>query len=76
MTLLRERYGVDTVVANPPCHTHIRYLRSHTKNVRLPRSEDLGRRLFCLPIHPAMSDTDNRYICAAVWEAVRQLREG
>lgn len=72
--LLRDEYGVNTIIANPPVHSTVPYLRSHVGDVHLPVSEELGARLFCPPIHPAMSDDDNRYICAALWEAVERLR--
>jgi len=74
MSVLRERFAVDTVIANPPCHTEIPFLRNHVGELRLPVSEDLARRLLCLPMHPAMSNHDNEYICAAVWEAVEAVR--
>ncbi len=75
MSVLRERFAVDTVVANPPCHSMIPFLRNHVGEVHLPVSEDLARRLLCLPMHPAMSNHDNEYICAAVWEAVEAVRD-
>lgn len=75
--LLRERYEVQTVVANPPVHTQVPLVARWTEGQSLPRSEELGRRLFCVPIHPRMTEEDNRYICAAVWEAAEQVaREG
>jgi dTDP-4-amino-4,6-dideoxygalactose transaminase len=70
LELLKRRFGVQSVVANPPCHSSHPFLRRHTPGVRLPVSEELGRRLFCLPIHPAMSDEDNEYICAALCQAL------
>jgi perosamine synthetase len=74
LTILRERYEVETVVANPPQHTVVPFIAAHTEGQRLPISEDLGRRLFCLPIHPTMTEEDNAYLCAALWEAVEQVR--
>ncbi len=73
--LLRERYEVDTVVANPSVHTTIPFIARHTAGQALPRSEELGRRLLCLPIHPTMTEADNAYIAAAVGAAVAQVAE-
>jgi len=73
MTLLRDEYGVDTVVANPPVQDSFPYIRRLTSGQQLPFSHEIGQRLFCPPIHPAMSDADNEYIAAAIWEAVAQL---
>jgi perosamine synthetase len=72
--LLLERFRVQTVVANPPCHSAFPFLRKHTPGVSLPVSEDVGKRLFCLPIHPAMPEADNEYLCAALLETLDDLR--
>jgi len=74
MGLLADDYGVDTVTANPPCHTTVTFIQAHTRGQRLPVSEEVGARLFCPPIHPMMSDEDNEFICAAIWEAVERMR--
>jgi perosamine synthetase len=75
MALLREEYQVDSVVANPPVHRVNPMLREHTGNVHLPVSEEIAARLFCVPMHPRMSDDDNAYICAALWESVEKIRQ-
>ena len=73
--MLREDYRVNTVIANPPVHSTVPFLRAHVGDVHLPVSEEVGARLFCPPIHPAMSDHDNRYICAAILDAAARLRD-
>jgi perosamine synthetase len=70
-----DDYHVNTVVANPPCHSTIPFLAEHTGKPDLPISEEVGARLFCIPIHPCMSDEDNQYICAATWEAMERVRK-
>jgi len=72
--LLHDEYNVNTVIANPPVHSTVPYLRKLVGDVELPVSEEIGTRLFCPPINPAMSDEDNRYICAAIWDAVERVR--
>jgi len=73
MALLAEEYGVDTVIANPPV-THIPgVIAEAIKGQEVPVSEQLGERLFCAPIHPKMSEADNEYICAALWDAVEKI---
>lgn len=71
--LLQERHGVETIVANPPVHSTSEFLRRHTGNRPLPIAEEIGRRLFCLPIAPTMTDAENEYLCAALWDAVEVL---
>jgi len=74
MAMLRQEYGVDTVVANPPAYQTDAYIRRMTEGQSCPRAEELGARLFCPPMHPLMSDADNEYICTAIAEAVGKLR--
>jgi dTDP-4-amino-4,6-dideoxygalactose transaminase len=50
------------------------FLRERTGNPPLPVSEETAARFFCAPMHPRMSDEDNEYICAALWDAVERLR--
>jgi len=73
LKLMRERYEVNTVVANPPQNSIVPFIASHSAGQSVPRSEELGRRIFCLPMHPTMAPEDNEYICAALWEAVAQV---
>ncbi len=74
MKMMDQQYGVRLVVANPPAYEVHKFLRRQTEGQSLPLSEEMGRRLFCVPIHPAMSDEDNEYIMAALIESVLALR--
>lgn len=73
MGMLRDDYGIDTVVANPPVYQTDSFLRRHTEGQSCPRAEEIGARLINPPIHPLMSEADNEYICAAIEEAVERL---
>ena len=75
MELMRAEYNVNTVVANPSMSLLEGVIGRATKGQQVPRSEELGRRLFCVPIHPKMSRADNEYICAALWESVERIAE-
>jgi len=75
MALLQSEYGVNTVVANPPLHQTYPYVKQAVGALDLPVTQEVGQRLFCPPIHPAMSDEDNEYIAAAIWEAVERIRK-
>jgi len=76
MKILIEDYKVSSVVANPPCHNTVQYIRDRVPGQEVPKSEVIAKRLFCIPIHPRMSQNDNEYICAAVSKAVQRIREG
>jgi dTDP-4-amino-4,6-dideoxygalactose transaminase len=74
LALLRDEYQVRCVIANRPVYVDREVMRAHTPGQRLPLSEQLGERLFCPPIHPAMTDEDNEFICAAIIDGVERLR--
>lgn len=71
--MMDAEFGVKLLIANPPAYEPRKFLRDLTSGQRLPRSEDIGRRLFCVPIHPAMSEEDNVFISAALIECVERL---
>jgi dTDP-4-amino-4,6-dideoxygalactose transaminase len=74
MRLMQEDYGIGCVVANPPAYLSRRILAEHTKGQRTPLSEAVAARLFCVSLHPAMSEELNRYIAAALIRCVERLR--
>ncbi|MBM4034111.1 MAG: DegT/DnrJ/EryC1/StrS family aminotransferase [Planctomycetes bacterium] len=74
MAIMEQDYGVGCVVANPPTYSGHAFIRAQTAGQVLPRSEELGGRLFCVALHPLMSEELNEYIAAAVIEAAERVR--
>jgi dTDP-4-amino-4,6-dideoxygalactose transaminase len=74
IALMQEDYGVGLIVANAPVQERFAYVARLTKGQDLPISHEVGQRLVCASVHPAMSDEDNEYIAAAIWEAVERIR--
>jgi dTDP-4-amino-4,6-dideoxygalactose transaminase len=76
--VLREDYGVGTCIANPPVWEGRPFLKANTQGQEetLPVSVELGRRLFCLSLHPLMTEEQNAYTAAALWESVERVRKG
>ena len=74
MSIMQEEYGVGCVVANPPQYEQTPFLRRMTPGQDLPRSNLLGRRMFCVSLHPLMTSEHNEYVCAALIETVERLR--
>jgi len=70
---LKDDYGVNCGIFNPPVHRVVPFIQRHTQGQQLPVSDELGERLSCPPIHPTMSQQDNQYIAAALWEAVERV---
>ncbi len=68
--MMDEQYNVKCLVANPPVYESHKLLREHTRGQELPLSDELGKRILCVPIHPAMSEEDNEFISAAFLECL------
>ena len=73
--IMGEKYNVGCVVANPPVHSTVPFIRQHVGAIDLPVSEEIGQRLFCATMHPCMTDEQNEYLCAALIEAVAEVRK-
>ncbi len=73
MAMMASQFAVGCTVANPPVYEARGLLRQHTAGQRLPHSEALGKRLFCVPIHPGMTPQQNQYIAAALIECVERM---
>lgn len=74
--MMTEERGVGCVVANRPVYQTRRLLREATPGQRLPVSEAIAERLFCVSLHPAMTEADNEYAAASLIDCVRRLRRG
>jgi perosamine synthetase len=74
LEIIRREYKIDCLVANPPVYESSSVLRRYMNGQTLPLSDELGKRLFCPPIHPAMTPDQNEYISAAIIEAVERVR--
>jgi len=62
---LQDNYGIGCVVANPPTYKSNKLIKAHTKGQRLPLSDNLGNRILCPCIHPAITKETNKYIINA-----------
>lgn len=73
---LRDRHGVGTVVANPPTYAVHRMIRAATAGQGpFPAADGIAERLLCLPVHPLMTQDDNRLIAEAVRESLDAVRQ-
>lgn len=69
---MKEQYGIGCVVANRPAYLNRSILADHFGKTT-PLSEELASQMICVSIHPAMSDSDNRYIAAAFISCIHAL---
>ena len=70
---MKERYNIAGWVANPPIYEVSPYLAKMVKG-STPFSSKLVSKIICIPIHPAMTSEENRYIAAAFIKCVQDLR--
>lgn len=66
MARFLERRGIEPEWLYNPLHLRIR--NKNYKRVELPNTEDLYRRVICLPINPFLSEEQIRYIASNVRE--------
>ena len=69
--MMNDEFGAGCVVANPPAYELRKIVREHTPGQSAPVAEAIGKRLFCVSLHPAMPDEDNEYIAASLIECGR-----
>ncbi|MGD9496456.1 MAG: DegT/DnrJ/EryC1/StrS family aminotransferase [Armatimonadota bacterium] len=71
MDWLQSERGVGTVVMNNPTYKQDKLIASLGYGPeQVPVSELTGERLFCLSLHPLMTDDDLQYIAGSVAEGV------
>lgn len=73
--ILRDDYLVGCMVGNPPVWEGHPLLNQAADGQieNLPVTADIGKRLFCIGLHPQMTEEDNAYIAAAIWEATSRV---
>ncbi|MFH1739685.1 MAG: aminotransferase class I/II-fold pyridoxal phosphate-dependent enzyme [bacterium] len=72
--MMTEEFGAGCVVANPPVYELRKIVREYTAGQTVPVSDAIGKRIFCVSIHPIMTDEDNEYIAASLIECAERLR--
>ena len=76
LRMMEEEYGVGCGVYNRPVYEDSGYLRKETEGQKLPLSDELSTRLFCMALHPLMTEEEQAYMAAALWDVVEQIRSG
>jgi len=72
--MLNDEYGVGAVVMNDVTPVQHALIREQTVGQHTPVSDLTGKRLFCISLHPLMTDDDVEYICWAVGDAVERVK--
>jgi len=73
--ILDEQYGVGTVIMNDVTATQHPLIEKHVVGQKTPVSDLTGKRLFCISLHPLMTDEDIDHIGQSVSKAVERVRQ-
>jgi len=77
LSIMEQKYGIVCSVTNRPTYLRWPYVAEKCGNPKLKVSEDIGRRLFCPPLHPLLNEEQEQYICASLLETIDMIkREG
>ena len=72
--ILTEEFGVGTVVMNDVTPTQHPLIKQHVAGQETPISDRIGKRLFCISLHPLMTDDDLDYIAQSAAEAAKRVK--
>ena len=72
-SILKDELGVGTVVMNDVTPTQHPLIKQHVAGQRTPIPDLIGKRLFCVSLHPLMTDDDIDYIAQSIAQAVEQV---
>ena len=67
---------INCVIANPPTYLKNSFIATNCDISNLPKSERIGERIICRPIHPAMTNKENKYISQQFIDTVYSLQNG
>ena len=74
MRIMEEEHGVGCGVYNRAVYADSPFIRAQTAGQELPLSDELSSRIFCVALHPLMTEEENEYTAAALWDAVERVR--
>ncbi|MDD5016145.1 MAG: DegT/DnrJ/EryC1/StrS family aminotransferase, partial [Atribacterota bacterium] len=75
ISIMREKFGIVCSVSNPPTYLRWPYIAKKCGTPKLKTSDDVGKRLFCLPLHPLLNKSQELYICASLLETIDLIKK-
>ena len=73
--MLAEDYNVGAFDADGRLYKTDQYVAEHTKDRRLPVTDELSERIICPSLQGFMTEEENTYICAALVDAVERIKQ-
>ena len=75
ISIMSEKFGIVCSVSNPPTYLRWPYIARTCGVPKLEVSDDVGKRLFCPPLHPLLTEEQELYICASLLEAIEIVKK-
>jgi perosamine synthetase len=76
LSIMETKFGIVCSVTNRPTYLRWPYIAEKCGYPKLEVSEDIGRRLFCPPLHPLLNEEQELYICASLLETIDMIKKG
>lgn len=76
ISIMEKRFGIVCSITNRPTYLRWPYIAEKCGRPDLKISEDVGRRLFCPPLHPLLNEDQQLYICASLLETIDMISRG
>jgi len=73
--MLVEDYNVGYFDADARLYKRDQYIIEHTKDQRIPISDEISERILCPSLQGFMTEEENTYICAAIVDAVERIKQ-
>lgn len=70
ISVMNDNFGIVCSISNPPTYSRWSYILRNCQTQPLAVSDDIGKRLFCPPLHPSFNEEQELYICARLLEAI------
>jgi perosamine synthetase len=74
LSIMKDEFGIVCSVTNPPTYVRWPYIAKNCGTPKLKVSEDIGKRLFCAPLNPLLTEEQELYISASILEAIDRVK--
>jgi dTDP-4-amino-4,6-dideoxygalactose transaminase len=74
MSIMEQKFGIVPSITNRPTYLRWPYIAAKCGVPHLPVSEDIGRRIFCPPLHPLFTEEQELYVSASILEAIEIVK--
>ena len=74
ISLMREKFGIVCSISNTATYLRWPYIAEKCDIPKLKVTEEISKRLLCLPVHPLLTEDQELYICASLLEVLELIK--